>query len=231
MKRIMYIELLLAVAVLFFLVPSCSKKWNGWERDYYSYQKGAYINGVQHHEKYDWNASVFVFSGKNHCGFSLDGRNNLVRARSSMSTLYNVWWSGPNDNNNYTINLWVYADSSSFKPGTSYSFKMPEDTVYISDLDKAFNSGSGLESFPVAVGYMAKGHDDFYTITEGLITFGAFRITNSDYDKSGFYYSGYNEERVSFCFTAENSEGKIITVEDGYINKYTTDYFVEYPVK
>ena len=220
MKRISVSLLSFAIAITLILLPSCSKSgpWE-WERNYYSYQKGAYINGVEHHEKDDWTAVQYIFAGQNYCGFSLEGKNGVIKTYNSMSSLYDVWWSGPDDNNSYTINIWVYADSISFKPGVTYSFKVPDGGY--SDWDKPFYNGSGFESLPIVVGYMTKGNNDVYDITDGQITFGAFRITSSGNSKYGFYYGGRNEDRVSFSFTAENSEGKVLIVENGYVNKYT----------
>lgn len=213
-------------------VSSCAKteSWT-WERDYYTYQKGARINGVEYHEKYDWGAAQLVFGGKTYCGFNLEGKNDFVKIYEHMSALYDDWWAGPNGKDVYTIEFLVYADSTTFKPGKSYSFTVPVDGYDYNGWDKAFKGEGEFNFLPIVLGRITRNGDSVYTIIDGQITFGAFRIDTSGYSGTVYYYAGHNEDRVCFCFTAENSDGDVLTVEDGYVNKQTNKYFVEYPVE
>ena len=211
--------LLTAIVLISLGVSSCAKTepWT-WERDYYTYQKGARINGVEYHEKYDWNVAQLIFGGAQYCGFIRQEQNGFVRAQDSESSNYEFWWAGPNIDV-YGIRIWVYADSATFKPGSSFYFHEPEEGYDYKGWEDAFDGAAVFKYLPIAVGYIARGYNDFYAITNGQITFGSFNL------------GGLNDEQVCFCFTAENPKGNIITVEDGYINKYTTEYFVEYPTE
>ena len=218
--------LLLLIASL--LLASCykSEPWT-WERDYYTYQKGARINGVEYHEKYDWGAAQLIFGGRPSCGFNLEGKNGYVKIYENMSYLYHDWWAGPDGKDVYTIEFLVYADSTTFKPGKSYSFNVPVDGYDYNGWNKAFKGEGEFNYLPIVLGRMTRNGDSVYTIIDGQITFGAFRIGTAGYN----YSAGHNEDRVCFCFNAENSDGDVLIVEDGYVNRFTNEYFVEYPVE
>jgi len=221
-----------AIVLISLGVSSCTKTepWT-WERDYYTYQKGARINGVEYHEKYDLNAAQLIFGGKTYCGFTREGRNGFVKIYENMSALYDDWWAGPDCKDVFTIEFLVYADSTTFKPGTTYSFNVPVDGYDYNGWDKAFKGEGEFNYLPIVLGRMTRNGDSVYTIIDGQITFGAFRIGTSGYSRTVYYYAGQNEDRVCFCFTAENSEGDVLIVEDGYVNRFTNEYFVEYPVE
>ena len=217
MKRVLYAELLLAVAVLLFLVPLCSKKWNGWERDYYSYQIGAYINGVEHHEKADYHIMEIpgLFFERTDCGFYLCGCDSIVRINSFTSSSYE-WWSSP-DHHQYGMFIEVFVDSASFKPGASFVFDTTSVSNYNGDLYRDWENLKESDGLPFVIGTMSKGNV-IYTIVDGEITFGSFTKDSEEEYRGHHYYYGSNKDRVTFNFIAENSDGQILIIEDGYLN-------------
>lgn len=210
-----------AIVLISLGVSSCTKTepWT-WERDYYTYQKGARINGVEYHEKYDWDSWQFWFGGKSiYCGFSLKGGDGIVMLMNNESWCYQSWWSGQKGKDTYEMSYIICADSSSFKPGETFHFATSDEIVVWGETQNIER-----DKLPIVKGHVSTIEDSKeYVITDGYISFGDFVL-----HKYSNRYSGQNLDRVIFSFSAISNDGETLQVEDGYYNRYTYDYYVDY---
>ena len=176
-----------------------------WNKDYYSYQFGAYINGKEFH-----NSWIGLFHGPNDLefGFRKHERDSLIMI-SIFSGGY--LWVDENDKNRYDLDIVVALKSSSYTPGDTYFFDGRR-------ADKHFDVGhfirgeyETLEPFPyVACTIFIPPRENNKTLiaTEGQITIGEF-----DAD-------GHNLDTVYFNFRAEDEDGNVLVVENGYCKQY-----------
>lgn len=179
----------------------------GRSRDYESYQIGAYINGVEYHE------SEYRIFGQTseYYGFSFSRKDSLVMIRTY--TGYRVWrpFKG---NEHYDWEVVMVLDSTSYTPGDTYSFcgKICPSDVF-AHLDFMKGDRDLFEPLPfIACSFIKtpvyENRDNPFIATEGEITIGGF-------DKGGF-----NADTIFFSLKAEDKDGTILDIKDGYCKKF-----------
>lgn len=193
---------MLIAVVLFAFLPSCFPVPDKWDKDYYAYSFGAYINGVEYHDI----LPSFVFS--------LEGYEYYFY-RVVRDTMIYVSWRG------WSIDLY----SNPQKDGPSY--RLDFELVFDSDLtddtcicyqgltesvrirDVFYNPDSLYHGIPLVSGYLGlfPPYEDHHVflIKSGSISFGSL-----DNDKIN--------GTVTFEFEAENDLGEVLVVKDGYCN-------------
>ena len=187
---------LLVIVGLIVILSSCQKpqKWTG---NYYDYQCGFVVNGVEYHGNY--------YSGltAGACyGFSKLSRDGVLVSIlwEGFKISFSPWrndniWSDWNDY--YHLYFELFIDPDTFKSSQQ---------VYFTGGDYYPYPGK-----PVVHGYLVRTYRLVYNIVEGSITFGP----------EGFDDYHRNKDTVYFEFTAENESGEVLVVTDGYCKAFS----------
>ena len=199
--------LLLAIVVT--MLPQSCKKLTypyqtRWEKNYDSYQIGAYINGKEFHEapprRFSFNSPETMT-----CGFSYYDEDSLVIITDSFS--YNCLWMDAKGKDFYECRIYIKLDKFSYKPNDTYHFNC---TTYQDNFNLFRGQYKYFEDLPLVLGYFKKQpyYEPYFFVTEGEISIGAF-----DDD-------GHNIDSVHFNLKAEDENGNVIVVKHGYCKKY-----------
>ena len=203
---------ILLIIGLFAFISSCCKVPDKWDKDYYDYHIGAYINGVEYHEY-----SYFKIAGPSRWfGFVRSFKEDWVYLSFLSNDSYIA--SKPHSPGLYLLSITVAIDSASYnQSGQSICFdnhvfeahKNIEiiHTGEIFDLDaREYISG------PWCVCSLHDEEDDEdYIAVDGWISFGEFSQGN------------INSEVVRFECSAVNEKGDTLHITNGFVNKFSYD--------
>lgn len=186
------------------------KESENWDKDYYDYHIGAYIDGVEYHEL-TRNTIQLLFTPSLEYGFSYlkYPDYNLVRFAPLRERCLFV--SSPKNSNCLTLKLYIWVDYVSFDnlifPAV-FSFEGKNAEDYQSFYSSLYSQKSEKLFFVYGAIRRDDNPENWYFAQEGYISIG------------GFEENGNNDEIVTFEFTAKNNKGEVIEVKQGYINKY-----------
>ena len=124
------------------------------------------------------------------------------------------FWKPFKGNESYIWEVVIVLDSTSYTPGDTYSFcgkTCPWDVFAYSDFMKG--DFDLFEPLPfIACSFIKtpvyENRDNPFIATEGEITIGGF-------DKGGF-----NADTIFFALKAEDKDGNILDIKDGYCKKF-----------
>ena len=198
MRIINTIRLVLVICGMI-LIGSCNDPCvsKGWDKDYYDYQLGAYINGIEYHE---WRSFFYPVD----MGFYMMQRDSLLLISPAPDLHFKC------QKDEYYCDIIIIVNNSTYKAGDTYSFNR---TVWEYDYFNEFRRGKyelfGNLPFVIAAFTKSPPYENVSFIsTDGVITLGAF-----DED-------GHNSDVIRFSLKAEDEYGNSLKVEDGYCKKY-----------
>ena len=182
----------------------------GWDKDFDAYQIGAYINGEEFHESRN-----SVLSGKyNYCGFWRSHRDSLIMIRLLTG---NRCWMNSKGQKVYNWEVILILNKSSYIPGSTYSFcGRYSDATHCSTVFER-REFDFFEPLPFVMCYFVnnpfyENRDNPFIVTEGEITIGSF----DEYD--------LNADTIFFNLKAEDKNGIILDIKDGYCKKFDDPY-------
>ena len=195
------------LACLIVICSSCKKTPAKWDRDYYGYQIGAYINGVEYHEYRHWSTILSRYGSD--LGFSREYSANRDTVRVYWQGWRRAFFSKPNESGiSYCLIFAFVSDTEYFSSTNPIFFHGCDEDVYPYVYPSVNNPDVFKSGIAVVNGGLIRVDDEvFYRIKEGNITFGEF-------DDDSFL----NKDKVTFEFTAENDNGDVLEVKDGYCN-------------
>ena len=200
----------IVIGILAFL-SSCCKAPDKWDKDYYDYHIGAYINGVEFHEY-----SYFKIAGPSRWfGFVRSFKENWVYLSFLSNDPYIA--SKPHSHELYCLSITVAIDSAFYRPGQPFCFD-----------NQVFESHKNIEicptgeifdlvtreyiSGPWCVCYLHNEEDDEeFIAVDGWISFGEFSQGN------------LNSEMIRFECSAVNEKGDTLHITNGFVNKFSYD--------
>jgi len=210
----MKIRIVIVIFVIMLVYCSCCGKWSGWDKDYYDYQVGAYINGQECHES-------------RHQFLAPARKSGVLRIRRNgfffFYYLMEHFCLEENSFSEYVFypEIVIIVDTADYHPGITYSFNN-QDRVDDGMWRNRFYGSNEYDldsNVPIIWGRVVKLQRDqvyykgvVYFIKEGSITLGEF-------DEQGC-----NIDPIHFQFAAESLNGKTITASDGYINRYNGEW-------
>ena len=181
------------------MCPSCFIIPENWDRDYYDYQFGVKINGVEYHEVFRKEGIGFFRGVKDGvCFIFWDGWAWSFGDRPGHGR----------SESKFGFKFTFATDSSNFSPSNKYLL-----TNALSSFDEYYeNPDAYSDKLPVVSALFNFGKRgapvDRFRLINGFIVFGAFD------DR------GYNSDTVTFEFEIVNAKGDTLRLTDGYVKKY-----------
>ena len=177
-----------------------------WDKDYYSYHVGAYINGVEYHEPQIYQTTVFA---KSHSvGYHCIKKDNWFFI--SQVDPYLFLSSSPDGKGVSIWDITASFDAESYDPNKQYSFT----TDNLDDYDEWHVNSTGLlydgnkqEIDAPWCLCLISYEDKYYVSKDGWISFGEFE-------------NGSNAGTIHFECTAVSEEGDTLHITNGYIGRY-----------